>query len=144
MIKTFRTDNNIASATFVKFANDGTITNTSSSSDVIIGIAGTNWGNMDGVADVYLAGEVTKIEAGGAFNAGDALTSDANGKAVKATGSVNVGAIALEGASASGDYVEVIVNLANTIPAEVSEPSAEPSSEPSAETSEEPSPEPSV
>lgn len=136
MIKTFRTDNNIASATFVKFANDGTITNTSSSSDVIIGIAGTNWGNMDGVADVYLAGEVTKIEAGGAFNAGDALTSDANGKAVKATGSVNVGAIALEGASASGDYVEVIVNLANSIPAEVSEPSTE--------TSEEPSPEPSV
>ena len=120
MIKSYQAAADIPAYRFVKFT-DGSVELASAGTDNIIGIS-EELGNTTGcVADVYIAGSFAEIEAGEAFLAGDALTSDANGKAVKATKADNIGAIAMMDANAAGDIVQVVVQLQRVITAETQE-----------------------
>ncbi len=105
----FTATTDIQASTIVKFDEDG-ITTAQAKSDNLIGIAGT-LGYCEGdTADVYMTGERVEVVAGGAFSKGDMLTSDAQGKAVKADNTSNIVAIALDDA-VEGDIVNVIVNI---------------------------------
>lgn len=69
--------------------------------------------NAGDLVDVHLGG-LYEVEAGAAFAAGEPLTADASGRAVRAalngTNAVHVGARALGAAVAAGDIVPVYVN----------------------------------
>ncbi len=114
MIKSYQAAADIAAYRFVKFT-DGGIAPASAGTDNIIGVSEEVKNTAGYTTDVYIAGSFAEVEAGGAFSAGDALTSDADGKAVKATNTDNVGAIAMMAANATGDIVQVVVQLQRVI-----------------------------
>ncbi len=70
---------------------------------------------------LYGEGEVCLVEAGAAIQPGDRLKSDANGRAVPiaTTGTTiqNIGAVALEGATAAGELVRCQVQIYSERPA---------------------------
>lgn len=79
----------IAGFTFVKFAapgTDNTITTGVAETDAVFGIADRQGAEAGQMCDVHMGGLVS-IQLGGAANAGDPLTADANGKAVVASAS---------------------------------------------------------
>ncbi|MGN0014945.1 MAG: capsid cement protein [Candidatus Gastranaerophilaceae bacterium] len=115
-MRTYRNQKAITAHRFVKFA-DGFVENSISAKDDIVGISDIVNSQADDFAEIYLPGELAEIEAGGTFEAGDALTSDTQGRAVKAQAGDNIGAVATDAAS-SGDVVEVIVSLQRFIAAE--------------------------
>lgn len=92
---------------FVKFY-DGGIKKAAAGTDDIIGVTDSINTSECGIADVYIQGEKAEVLSGGTFFAGEALTADENGKAVKASYGDNIGAIALADA-VSGDVVPVFV-----------------------------------
>ncbi len=98
---------------FVKL--DSGLKTATAPTDKIIGISDTVRTEADDVVDVFTIGEIAEIEAGSAFNEGDALTSDANGKAAIAKANENIGAIALEKAAAAGEIVKVRVVINRVI-----------------------------
>lgn len=61
--------------------------------------------------------DIGKWIAGGAISVGDELTTDAAGKAVKATAGDFITAIALSKATASGDVISVQIVKAGYVPA---------------------------
>lgn len=93
---------------------DGAIENASASTDNIIGVSDSVGSMENEISDVFVSGELAEIEAGGTFAAGDALTSDTLGKAVKASAGDNIGAIA-ETDAVAGDIVKVFVVLQRVI-----------------------------
>jgi|GEM_PF-5939988 len=109
---------------FVKFSSDGSGVETASASgDNIIGISGIQGAEADSAIDVYMPNEDNtdiKIKAGGAFSAGDALTSDEDGCAVQAESGDNIGAIALENAL-EDEIVRVRISITRAIPAETAQ-----------------------
>ncbi len=103
--------------------------------DVVIGVA-QEGGNRPPLSDLvttvkaaesgqtfqlYGDGDVCLVEAGAAIQPGDRLKSDANGRAVPiaTTGTTiqNIGAIALEAASAAGELVRCQVKIYSERPA---------------------------
>ena len=117
MIKSYQAAADIAAYRFVKFAEGGVV-QAAAGTDNIIGVSEELKNTAGYATDVYIAGSFAEIEAGGAFSAGEALTSDADGKAVKATKTDNIGAIAMMDANAAGDIVQVVVQLQRVITAE--------------------------
>lgn len=115
-MRTYRNQKVITAHRFVKFA-DGFVENAVSAKDDIVGISDIMNSQADDIAEIYLPGELAKIEAGGTFVAGDVLTSDTQGRAVKAQNGDNIGAVATDSASI-GDVVNVIVLLQRVIAAE--------------------------
>lgn len=67
-------------------------------------------GQAGAATEVIVIGIAT-VEAGGAFNAGDPLTSDAEGKAIAAAAASGhfINAIAREAATAAGQKVPVLI-----------------------------------
>lgn len=115
-MRTYRNQKAITAHRFVKFAG-GFVENAVSAKDDIVGISDIMNSQADDIAEIYLPGELAEIEAGGTFEAGDALTSDTQGKAVKAQNGDNIGAVATDSAS-EGDVVKVIVLLQRVIATE--------------------------
>ncbi len=117
-MKTFKNIKEILPYRFVRFdktANDEALENTASSKDNIIGVSDSVKSYTNDIADIFLTGEIAVIEAGGAFSAGDELTSDSSGRAIKASAGDNIGAIALQNVSAQGDLASVIVSLGRSL-----------------------------
>ncbi len=110
MIKSYENETAILPYRFVKF-DGNSVTTASAKTDTIIGVSDSIGADENGVVEVYHVGEIAQVQAGEALNAGDPLTSDAEGLAVKATASDNIGAIAFESASAKDDVIKVLVVL---------------------------------
>lgn len=115
-MRTYRNKKEITAHRFVKFVS-GFVENTTSAADDIVGISDIVDSQADDIAEIYLLGELAEIEAGGTFAAGDALTSDEQGRAVKAQSGNNIGAVATDSASV-GDVVKVVVSIQRFIAAE--------------------------
>lgn len=111
MIKSFNAAGDIDCYRFCKLTPNGLET-AISSSDATIGVSTSAKYSTGEAADVCIMDECF-IEAGGAFEIGDFLTSDSTGRAIKA-GSGNIGAIALAKAGAEGDIVSVIAIISAT------------------------------
>lgn len=107
-MKSFQNEKAIEAYRFVKFSKENTVETATAGTDNIIGINDGVFSDVNDVTDVALAGEIAEILSGGSFSAGDALTSDAEGKAVKATSADNIGAIALQDAT-EGDVINALV-----------------------------------
>ena len=107
MIKSYTANEAIEAYRFVKFDADGGIKKAVAADDAIIGVSDVVKVTTGDRMDVYLTGGFAEVEAGGTFSAGDMLTADENGKAVKAAYGDNIGAVALASA-VSGDIVQVI------------------------------------
>jgi hypothetical protein len=103
---------------FVKFTGTGNQIAQASVGDNGIGVT-DNMGalNAGDLCDVHLAG-LYEVEAGAPFAAGDPLTADAQGRAIKAvangTNPVTVFARANEAASGAGDYIRAIISVYRT------------------------------
>lgn len=109
LILTFTAGAAIAAKTLVKFGSaDGTVVPASAATDAIIGITELGADNAGDRIDVTLAG-IEEAAYGDAVTRGDLLTTDANGKAIKATvaGSRIIG-YALE-SGVSGDITGVMI-----------------------------------
>ena len=109
MIKSYIAAEDIPAYRFVKFSS-GNAALAVSSSDNIIGISEENAKDEGECVDIHLDG-VFEVQAGGTFEAGAVLTADTEGKAVEASTSDNIGALALESAQADGDVVQVLVTI---------------------------------
>ena len=107
-MKSFQNEKAIEAYRFVKFSKENTVEVATAGTDNIVGINDGVYSAENDVTDVAFAGEISEIMAGGSFSAGDALTSDAEGKAVKATSADNIGAIALQDAT-EGDIINALV-----------------------------------
>lgn len=116
-MQTFNNEKEIKAYRFVKFSanSDSKVETATTGADNIIGISDSINSNANDIADISINGEIAQVEAGGAFSAGDALTCDSEGRAIKASSTDNIGAIAHQDASAEGDIVRVIVNIQRTI-----------------------------
>lgn len=112
-MRSYKAGEAIEAYKFVKL--DSNLKTAAAATDKIIGISDTVRTEADDVVDVFTVGEIAEIEAGGAFDEGDALTADTNGKAVSAKANENIGAIALEKAAAAGDIVKVRVVINRVI-----------------------------
>lgn len=111
MIKSYRAGEELKAYRFIKFDENNNVVTATAGTDNICGIS-DNIDRMQGsVADISFPGTITEIETGGAFSAGEYLTADAQGRAVKAGESDNIGAIALENSTAEGEVVKVVVSI---------------------------------
>lgn len=115
-MRTFNNEKAIKAYRFVKLTGN-VAENATGSKDNIIGISDTIDSPENDIADINITAEVADIEAGSAFSAGDALTADSEGRAVKANEGDNVGAIAYQNATAQGDIVQVIVSIERNLSA---------------------------
>lgn len=115
-MKSFITNKELVGCRFVKLTSG--LENTTSANDNIVGVSDTVNKKAGQMADIAISGEMAVLEAGAAFNAGDSLTSDANGCAIKAKNGDNIGAIAYQSAEAKGDCVMAVVQLQRTIKVE--------------------------
>lgn len=113
-MRTFKAKTNIAASTFVVLEEEQ-LKQASGSTDNIIGIADSVNAEAGDVCDILENGTKGEIITGGTFLAGDALTSDTKGRAVKATAGDNIGAIAYESSSGENQIVAVMVTLCRTI-----------------------------
>lgn len=97
----------ITARRFVKATALGVIAMASTAKDNIVGASG-----QTGIADTKTGDfnrfGIQRLKAGGTFAAGDALTSDASGKAIKAKHGDSIGGYAVEPA-VNGDEPEVFV-----------------------------------
>jgi Uncharacterized conserved protein (DUF2190) len=103
---------------FVKFTGTGKQIALAVAGDAIIGVTDSMGAlNANDMCDVHQAG-LYEVEAGAAFAAGDMLTADSTGRAVKAVSSlstpITVGARANSAATAAGDYVNAIISIYRT------------------------------
>ncbi len=112
-IKSYQASSAIPAYSFVKFNDEKSIKAASVATDNIIGVTDSTNTTENDIADVFMPGEIALILAGGTFSAGDALTSDENGYAIKADAGDNIGAVALQDA-VSGDIIQAIVTINRT------------------------------
>ncbi len=112
-MKSFTALTDVEAYRFVKL-NSENIETAASSTDSIIGISDSVSTSAGDVLDVYTLGEIGMVEAGGSFSEGDALTSDSEGKAVKAVSGDNIGAIAILN-GVSGDIIPCIISIQRTL-----------------------------
>jgi len=112
----FETSAEIKEYIFVKLDTDGKAVAASASTDNIIGVSDTINTLKGDYADILMNGEKAEITAGGTIAAGDALTADENGYAVKAVNGDNIGAVAHTSA-VKGDVIPVTVCINRTIAA---------------------------
>ncbi len=112
-IKSYQASSAIEAYRFVKFTDEKLVETASAATDNIIGATDSTKTIEGDVADVFLPGEIALIQAGGTFGAGDALTSDENGCAIKAEAGDNIGAIALQNA-VQNDVIQAIVVINRT------------------------------
>ena len=110
LIKSYPVAATIAGHLFVKPASGGTAV-AAAATDLLFGVAEKQGADAGGMLDVVHEGTYL-VRAGGTVAAGDPLTSDAAGKAVKAqitaSTAVFVGAVALE-AGVDGDLIRVLL-----------------------------------
>ena len=110
----FKAKEEIKAYRFVKFNDESELITASDGGDNLTGISSSLDTAAEDAADVYVIGERAEIEAGENFKAGDALTSNSEGCAVKAAAENNIGAIALENA-AKGDIALVLIAIQRNI-----------------------------
>jgi hypothetical protein len=112
LIKSYVAGADLAAWRFVKFSAADTVTLGAAATDVIIGITTDVAAASGERQDVNLTG-FTLIEAGAAFSRGAKLTADSVGRGVTAAPATgvnnNVGAMALEAATAAGDIVRAVL-----------------------------------
>ncbi|MCH9852798.1 MAG: DUF2190 family protein [Alphaproteobacteria bacterium] len=108
LIKAFPAYTNISPRRAIKLTDDG-VTQASSASDVVIGISHQQLSVSAGQhADIVMVG-IIEADAGGVFSVSSKLTSDGDGKLVKASDGDNIIAIALEEATAINDVIRVLI-----------------------------------
>ncbi len=84
LVKSCRTDAAVEPYTIIAFAGPrNAVRQASAATDPLAGIADSQGGDAGGLVDVQLS-LVAEVRAGGTIAAGDRLTSDADGRAVKA------------------------------------------------------------
>lgn len=89
-IKNYSAGGAIAKYRMVKFSADGTVVQGAAATDALIGVVDIpNAAVLDDRVDV-VRDDITLIECGGTVTAGDFLTSDAVGRAVKAAPAAGV------------------------------------------------------
>lgn len=92
----------------VKFDTNGGIVKPSTAGEAVLGLLPAEHGNVAAGGDVTVQiKECGLWKAGEAVKAGDELTTDANGKAIKSAAGNFITAIALEAANATDDVVKV-------------------------------------
>jgi hypothetical protein len=87
-IRSFPASADVAGKRFVKFsdaANSAKVAQAAAATEPLIGVSDAMGAKTGGMCDVILAG-TGEVQLGGTVAAGDYLTSDANGKAVKLVG----------------------------------------------------------
>lgn len=94
---------------FVKVTGENTVGLATSSSDDVIGINQGKPQVTGQAATVGIRG-ISNVMSGGKFAAGDKLTADSEGRAVKATGDSSF-AVALQGAEAAGHLVPALIRV---------------------------------
>lgn len=80
----------VAGYRIVKFsdaASSSKVAHAAANTDPLMGVSDAMGADIGGMADVHRGGLVS-VQLGGAVNAGDPLTSDANGKAIAAAAAV--------------------------------------------------------
>lgn len=98
--------------------SDGQLTKPTAGANVIGLSLFTNDETVEAGDDITVqVKDIGKWVAGGAIAVGDELTTDANGKAVKATDGNFITAVALSKASADGDVIKVQIVKAGYKPA---------------------------
>ncbi len=113
-VKSYQASSAIEAYRFVKFTDEKSVETASTATDNIIGATDSIRTIENDMANVFLPGEIALIQAGGTFSAGDALTSDENGCAVKAEAGNNIGAVALQDA-VQNDVIQAIIVINRTI-----------------------------
>jgi hypothetical protein len=125
-ILSFRAGGNIIPSRFVTLTNNATVTQAGDNQEIVgVAFEGTQKAPLqDYVSTLYAAetgqsvavysvGEVCLVEAGGSISAGNLLKSDSQGRAVpiatSGTTIQNYGAVALDGATAAGQKIRVLV-----------------------------------
>ena len=106
-ILSFKAGSDIPASHFVKFDGKDIVKVASSSTDNIIGVADTVKRSEGETEDVYLPSSIVQLTLGGTVEAGDALTANSTGAAIKAKSGDNIAAIALD----EGDEGNVITAL---------------------------------
>lgn len=86
--KTFEATGEIKKYRLVAFNAEGTVKQATAGTDAIIGCT-LEYGANNGRVDVCL-GRIPRVMAGEALNAGDKITANADGQAVKATAGDNI------------------------------------------------------
>jgi regulator of RNase E activity RraA len=101
------------------FDENGKITTASTAGATAIGILPPEEGNKSvGDTVTVQVKDISRWKAGEPFAAGDLLSTDANGKAVKATEGDFILAVALEAATAADNIISVQIIKAGYSPAE--------------------------
>lgn len=86
-IRSYETAAEVDGHLIVKFAdgaNNSKVTTAAGATEALIGTADSLGADLGGMLDVHRGG-VPTVRLGGAVNAGDPITSDANGKGIVAT-----------------------------------------------------------
>ena len=95
---------------FVQLTGDHTVDVCNTPWDVPIGVLTDYYRAEQGQSVTVAIGGTVRVKAGGAINVGSFVGTDAYGRAVAKTEDGDVGrGIALEGASAEGDIIEVLL-----------------------------------
>jgi folate-dependent tRNA-U54 methylase TrmFO/GidA len=111
LIKSKRVEGDVNPYRFVKHGSaDGVVAQGAAATDALCGVSHNVGAEDGGIVDV-IKSDITEIEYGGTVAAGDPLTSDAEGKAIKATVSGSrVGGYA-EVSAVAGDIADMYINL---------------------------------
>ena len=112
LIKSFQASNaDVTGRRIVAFDGNGGLVDAALNTDAIIGVSDELGGKADEMTDVILVG-IADVTAGGDIDAGDPLTTDADGKAIKAvpTAGVEMRAVGFALLDASdGDFFPVLL-----------------------------------
>lgn len=109
--KTYTAGGTVSPYRFVKFGgSDTAILQAAAATDALIGVSGQIGAASGEVLDITLVG-IGEVTAGGSITRGNAVTSDANGKAVVAAdGNVIIGKALMS--AADGDVIPVLLHAA--------------------------------
>lgn len=118
LIKSFPVLAPILGRRFVKFTGLNNQIALAVAGDAIIGVSDSVGAlNAGDLCDVHMSG-LYEVEAGAAFAAGEMLSADATGRAIKAVANganpVTVGARANGAATQAGDYINAIISVYRT------------------------------
>lgn len=114
IIRNFTAEAAISPYRLIKFGtNDGYVMHGASAADSLMGVSTEVDADANTRADVVLTG-MTHVEYGGNIAKSDPLTSDANGKAIKATASSAYIAGYAIVSGAAGDIGEMVISRSRT------------------------------